>query len=146
MAIDIPALFAASPGFVRTLDPQIVSIEPARMRLDADPRWFNHLGGPHAAALFGLGELTAFVLLLREFGDLVEAGVVPLVKSSQIGFGALVVGPVSTLAAPAGPLDGVRDALAGKGRATFPVQVQFTRESDDVEAATATYVMALRQA
>jgi hypothetical protein len=37
----------------------------------------------------------------------------------------------------------VRASAAGRGRATFPVEVRFRRESDDVETAVATYRMAL---
>lgn len=144
--IDIRALFAESDGFVRTLAPEIVSVDPARLRLDADPMWFNHLGGPHAAAIFGLGELTGFVVLLREFGDLVEAGAIPLVKDSSIAYSAVVVGPVVSTATLLGDPAGVRAALNDRGRATFPVEVRFVRESDAVEAAVATYTMALRQA
>jgi acyl-coenzyme A thioesterase PaaI-like protein len=50
----------------------VVSVHPAQLRLDAGPELHNHLGGPHAAAIFGLGETAAFVVLLRVFGDLVE--------------------------------------------------------------------------
>ncbi len=64
------------------------------LRLDAGPQLHNQLGGPHAAAIFGLGETAAFVVLLRVFGDLVEQGAVPLVKSSQIGCSAVATGPL----------------------------------------------------
>lgn len=142
--IDIPALLTSRPGFVRTLAPEVLSTDPARLRLDAPPALHNHLGGPHAAVIFGLGETTAFVVLLQTFGDLVEGGAVPLVKDSTIAYSAVVVGPLLSAGVLQGNPDGVRQALADKGRATFPVEVRFTRETDGRESAVATYTMALR--
>ena len=144
--IDIPAVILDTPGFVRTLGPRVLSTDPALLRLDAGPELHNHVGGPHAAAIFGLGETAAFVVLLHVFGDLVEQGAVPLVKDAQIGYSAVVTGPLLAAAQlAAGQEDGVRAALADRGRATFPVEVRFRREADDVETAVATYRMALKR-
>ena len=143
-AIDIPALVHGSPGFVATLGPQVLSVDPARLRLDAGPELHNHLGGPHAAAIFGLGETTAFVVLLRVFGDLVEQGAVPLVKSSSIGYTAVATGPLLAEGTLTSDEASARTALDAKGRSTFDVEVRFTREDDGVQTAVATYVMALR--
>ena len=142
--MDIPALIHGAPGFVATLGPRVVSTEPALLRLDAGAALHNHVGGPHAAAIFGLGETAAFVVLLQVFGDLVEGGAVPLVKDAQIAYSAIVTGPVLAAAHLAvGEEDGVRASLDSRGRATFPVEVRFRRETDDVETAVATYRMAL---
>ena len=146
MAIDIPALIHGAPGFVHVLGPQVLSTEPALLRLDAGPELHNHVGGPHAAAIFGLGETAAFVVLLQVFGDLVETGVLPLVKDAQIGYSAVATGPLLAAATLSGDEQGVRDSVAARGRATFPVEVRFRRESDDVETAVATYRMALLRA
>ena len=143
-SLDIPAIVHGSQGFVATLGPQVLSVDPARLRLDAGPELHNHLGGPHAAAIFGLGETTAFVVLLRVFGDLVAAGAVPLVKSSQIDYSAVATGPLLAQGELTGGEASARQALAEKGRASFDVEVRFRREADDVETAVATYVMALR--
>ncbi len=132
-----------APGFVATLGPQVLSTDPALLRLDAGPELHNHLGGPHAAAIFGLGETAAFVVLLHVFGDLVETGVVPLVKKAEIGYVAISTGPLLAAATLLGDEQGVRDSLTARGRASFPVQVRFRREADDVETATASYAMAL---
>lgn len=140
----ISALIHGSKGFVGTLSPQVLSVDPARLRLEAGPELQNHLGGPHAAAIFGLGETAAFVVLLRVFGDLVAQGAVPLVKSSSIGYTAVATGPLLAEAELTGDEASARAALAGKGRATFDVEVRFRREVDGVETAVATYVMALR--
>jgi acyl-coenzyme A thioesterase PaaI-like protein len=140
----VAAIIHGSTGFVGTLGPRVLSVDPAQLRLDAGPGLHNHLGGPHAAAIFGLGETTAFVVLLRVFGDLVEQGAVPLVKSSTIAYSAVATGPLLADGTLAGDEASARAALAAKGRATFDVEVRFRREADRVETAAATYVMALR--
>jgi hypothetical protein len=142
--MDIPGLISGADGFVKVLGPRVLSTDPALLRLDAGPDLHNHVGGPHAAAIFGLGETAAFVVLLQVFGDLVEAGAVPLVKDAQIGYSAIATGPLLAAASLAvGEEDGVRASVAERGRATFPVEVRFRRERDAVETAVATYRMAL---
>ena len=143
-SLDIPALIHGSTGFVGTLGPRVLEVDPARLRLDAGPELHNHLGGPHAAAIFGLGETAAFVVLLRVFGDLVEQGAVPLVKATSIAYSAVATGPLLAQAELTGDETSARDSLAARGRASFEVGVRFRREADDVETAVGTYVMALR--
>jgi len=143
--MDIAARIHDAPGFVHLLGPRVLSTDPALLRLDAGPQLHNHVGGPHAAAIFGLGETTAFVVLLHVFGDLVEAGVVPLVKRADIDYSAIVTGPLLSSGTLLGDEAAARDSLATRGRATFPVEVRFRREQDAVETAVATYVMALLQ-
>lgn len=141
--MDIPALIHADLGFVGTLGARVLTTEPALLRLDAGPELHNHVGGPHAGAIFGLGETAAFVELLAVFGDLVEAGVVPLVKKAEIEYVALATGPLLAAAVLTGDEAGARASLEVRGRASFPVEVRFRREADDVETAVGTYVMAL---
>ncbi len=143
--MDIASLIHGNRGFVGTLGVRVLTTAPALLRLDAGPELHNHVGGPHAAAIFGLGETAAFVELLSVFGDLVEAGAVPLVKSAEIGYSAIATGPLLAAATLVGDEAGARASVAERGRAVFPVEVRFRRESDDVETAVATYRMALLQ-
>ena len=140
----ISDLIHGAPGFVHLLGPRVLSVEPALLRLEADASLHNHLGGPHAAAIFGLGETAAFVVLLRVFGDLVEGGAVPLVRDASIAYSAVATGPLLAAAELVGDEVGVRASVQERGRATFPVEVRFRREADDVETAVATYAMALK--
>ncbi len=142
-AKDITDGIHGAPGFVGLLGPRVLSTDPAVLRLDAGPELHNHLGGPHAAALFGLGETAAFVVLLHVFGDLVEAGAVPLVKGAEVGYSSIATGPLLAAATLLGDEAGVRASVAERGRASFPVEVRVRREADDVETTVATYVMAL---
>ena len=143
--IDVPALLHGAGGFVRTLGPRVLRSgrDGAELRLDAGPELHNHLGGPHAAAIFGLGETAAFALLLEVFGDLVEQGVVPLIKSGQIDYQAVVTGPLLATSRLVDDEAGARASLETRGRASFDVEVLFRREADDVQTATMTARMAL---
>ena len=145
MSIDVPAQIHGAGGFVGTLAPRVVSSarDGALLRLDAGPELHNHVGGPHAAAIFGLGETAAFCVLLEVFGDLVEAGAVPLVKSAEIGYAAVATGPLLAAARLTGDETGARTSMAERGRATFDVEVLFRREDDDAQTAVGTYRMAL---
>ena len=144
--LDIPAVIHDADGFVRTLGPRVLSTDPALLRLADDATLHNHVGGPHAGAIFGLGETAAFVVLLQVFGDLVEGGVVPLVKDAQIAYSSVATGVLLASATLTGDADGVRGSVAERGRATFPVEVRCRREADDAETAVATYRMALLRA
>lgn len=143
----IAALIHGAPGFVATLQPRVLSSskDGAELRLDAGPELHNHLGGPHAAAIFGLGETAAFVVLLEVFGELVEAGTIPLVKSAEISYTAVVTGPLLASSRMLGDEQSTRERLAERGVATFPVEISFRRETDDVPTALMTAQMTLRQ-
>jgi len=145
--IDVPALLHGAKGFVGVLQPRVLRSgrDDAVLRLDAGPDLHNHLGGPHAAVLFGLGETAAFAVLLEVFGDLVEAGAVPLVKSSEIAYTGVTTGPVLATARLLGDEAGARASYDTRGTAVFPVEVVFRRESDEVETARATYAMAVKR-
>ena len=143
----IAALIHGADGFVGMLGPQVVRSSPqeALLRLEPHERLHNHVGGPHAAAIFGLGETTAFAVLLEVFGDLVQGGAVPLVKSSSIAYTGVATGPLLAAATLSGDEAGARSRYAERASASFEVQVGFRRESDEVETARATYVMALKR-
>jgi acyl-coenzyme A thioesterase PaaI-like protein len=143
----IAALIADAPGFVRTLGPAVVRSgrEEALLRLADRPELHNHVGGPHAAAVFGLGETTAFVVLLEVFGDLVEAGAVPLVKAADIGYSAVATGALLATGRLVGDEAAARTSLDERGVAVFPVEVVFTREDDGVRTAVMTAQMALKR-
>lgn len=146
--MDVAGVIHGAGGFVGMLGPQVLrsSRDEALLRLDAGPRLHNHVGGPHAAAIFGLGETAAFALLLEVFGDLVEAGAVPLVKSAEIAYSAVVHGPLLATARLVGDDDvAVRASLGERGVAVFAVEVGFTREDDGERTAVMTAQMALKR-
>ena len=145
--MDVAALIHGAGGFVATLGPRVVRSSPAEalLRLDAGPELHNHMGGPHAAAIFGLGETTAFVVLLEAFGDLVEAGAVPLVKSAEIAYSAVATGPLLATGRLVDDDVAARASLGQRGVAVFAVAVAFTREQDGAQTALMTAQMALKR-
>jgi acyl-coenzyme A thioesterase PaaI-like protein len=145
--VDVPAVLHGAEGFVRTLGARVLSSSPDQtvLRLDAGPELHNHVGGPHAAIIFGLGETTAFALLLEVFGDLVESGqALPLIKSGTISYSAIATGPMLATAHLVDDEASARASLADRGVATFDVEITFRRESDDVQTAVMTARMALK--
>jgi acyl-coenzyme A thioesterase PaaI-like protein len=145
--MDVAALLNSAGGFVGTLGAKVVTSSPdgALLRLDAGPELHNHVGGPHAAAIFGLGETAAFALLLEVFGDLVESGAaVPLIKSGHIDYSAVATGPLLATSRLVDDEVAARASLAQRGVATFDVEVLFHREADDVQTAVMTARMALK--
>ena len=130
--VDIEGVFADPPrGFLRTLAPTLVSLsdEQAVLRFDAGPDLHNHVGGPHAATLFGVGELAAFALLLRVFNAEVVAGGVPFIKAGEISYQALVLEPVLVTARITDDVDAARARYADRGSVSFACEVVFTLES-----------------
>jgi acyl-coenzyme A thioesterase PaaI-like protein len=146
--VDVAEVIHGAGGFVRTLGARVVRTDRdgTVLRLDAGPELHNHVGGPHAAAIFGLGETAAFALLLEVFGDLVEAGAVPLVKSAEISYSAVVTGPMLATARLVDDEVSARASLGERGVATFDVEVVFSREADDGQPGEQTAVMRPRMA
>jgi acyl-coenzyme A thioesterase PaaI-like protein len=145
--MDVPAVVHGAKGFVGTLGPKVLasSRRETVLRLDAGPELHNHVGGPHAAAIFGLGETAALAVLLETFGDLVEAGrAIPLVKSGSISFSAIATGPLLASARLVDDEQSARASFDARGVATFNVEIAFRREADDVQTAVMTAQMALK--
>ena len=146
--MDVPQLLHSAKGFVGTLGPQVQvsSRDGAVVRLDAGPELHNHLSGPHAAVIFGLGETAAFAVLLEVFGDLVESGdAVPLIKTGTITYVAVATGPLVASARLISDEQGARAALERRGSCSFDIEITFARESDDERTATMTATMALKR-
>lgn len=91
-------------------------------------------GAPGFVGTLGARVLSTQPMLLRVFGDLVEAGAVPLAKKAEIEYVALATGPLLAAATLVGDEAGARKSLAVRGRASDPVQ-----------ASVGTYVMSLLQ-
>lgn len=141
-------VLANDPGFVgATLAPTLVELSTERVVLDLDAgvQLQQHFGGPHAAIIFGLGETSAYLLLMRTFADLVEGTVAPLVKGGQIGYTAIARGRLrATAVAPEGAEASARAAFAERGSMSFPVDVTFSDEQG-ATTGSASYTMGLKR-
>jgi acyl-coenzyme A thioesterase PaaI-like protein len=110
--------------FVRTLGLEFTELSAQRavLRLPDDPAFHNHVAGPHAGAMFTLGESATGAIVLGSFADLLGTHT-PLAYGAQIRYRALAHGPVTAEATLATPADQVRDTLAAEGKARFDVEV-----------------------
>lgn len=134
---EVVRLVEAGTPFARTLGARLVELgrEHAVLVLDAPEELCNHVGGPHAATLFGLAETAAAGVLVTLFQDLVQAGCVPLIKGAEISYRAISRGRVRATATFVGDADGVRASVAARGVAVFPVDVVLTDEDGTPTAA-----------
>jgi acyl-coenzyme A thioesterase PaaI-like protein len=145
--MDVSAVVHGAKGFVGTLGPRVLSSsrDETVLRLDAGPELHNHVGGPHAAAIFGLGETSALGVLLEVFGDLIESGrAIPLVKSGTISYSEIATGPMLAAAHLVDDEASARASFDERGVATFDVEILFRREADGVQTAVMTARMALK--
>lgn len=102
----------------------------------------NHVGGPHAGALFSVAESAAALMSGVVFGDLVGEYVL-LVKDAQIHYRKLLRGTPYAEARFTGDEGAVRAALAENGRASFTIDVTI-RDAAGTETGSMTATMALR--
>lgn len=121
-------MLAAVP-FTRTLGLEFVEVARhgdgfrAVVRLPDAPAHHNHVGGPHAGALFTLGETASGAVVLAAFGHLLDRAT-PLAVTAQIDYRRLALGEVRATARLGRPAAEVIAELDAGRRPEFPVGVQ----------------------
>ncbi|MET8503031.1 DUF4442 domain-containing protein [Streptomyces sp. NPDC004787] len=126
-------MLAATVPMARTLNLEFLetTAERAVVRLPDQPAYHNHVGGPHAGAMFTLAESASGAIVLAAFGDQLGRAV-PLAVNADIAYKKLAMGVVTataTLGRPA--VEVVADLDAGT-RPEFPVHIAITREDGAV--------------
>jgi acyl-coenzyme A thioesterase PaaI-like protein len=119
--------------FVKTLGLEYLELSEGRavLRLADQPAFHNHLGGPHAGAIFTLAESASGAVVIGSFEDLLSR-VTPLAASAEIAYTKLQKGPVTAEARLGRPAAEVRRELDETGRTVqFPVTVQMRDEAGD---------------
>ena len=126
-------IMPATVPMVRTLGMVFdeVTAERAVVRLPDQPAFHNHLGGPHAGAMFSLAETASGAVLLAAFGHLLDRAV-PLAVSAQIRYLKLARGEVTATATLARPAAEVVAELEVGRRPEFTVDVEITRPDGGV--------------
>jgi acyl-coenzyme A thioesterase PaaI-like protein len=117
--------------FVKTLGLEYLELSEGRavLRLADQPAFHNHLGGPHAGAIFTLAESASGAVVIGSFEDLLSR-VTPLAASAEIAYTKLQKGPVTAEALLGRPAAEVRRELDETGRTVqFPVTVQMRDEA-----------------
>ncbi|WP_117209453.1 DUF4442 domain-containing protein [Allorhizocola rhizosphaerae] len=110
--------------FARTLGIEFTSVtaESAVAVLPDQPALHNHVGGPHAGAMFTLGESASGAIVIAAFGEHLGR-VTPLAVRAQIGYSKLAMGAMTasaTLSRP--PAEVVAELDAGQ-RPEFDVAI-----------------------
>ncbi|AQW48578.1 DUF4442 domain-containing protein [Streptomyces violaceusniger] len=126
-------MLAATVPMVRTLNLEFIEASPERavLRLPDQSDFHNHVGGPHAGAMFTLAESASGAVVLAAFGDQLGRAV-PLAVRAEIGYKKLAKGPVTATATLGRTVAEVVAELDAGERPEFPVNIAITREDGAV--------------
>ncbi|WP_433277331.1 DUF4442 domain-containing protein [Pseudonocardia xinjiangensis] len=140
----VGALMGQLVPWVRTVGVEFEEVTPERavVRLPDTAELRNHVGGPHAAMIFGLGETASGAVSMAAFGAALERAT-PLVVSSEIRYLRLARGPLTATAVLDRPAADVLADLDAGARPEFAVTVVVTGE-DGVETTRMSVVWTLR--
>ncbi|MFF9199453.1 DUF4442 domain-containing protein [Streptomyces sp. NPDC014779] len=126
-------MLAATVPMARTLNLEFLetTAERAVVRLPDQPSYHNHVGGPHAGAMFTLAESASGAIVLAAFGDQLGRAV-PLAVNADIAYKKLAMGVVTATATLGRPAAEVVADLDAGTRPEFPVHIAITREDGAV--------------
>lgn len=102
----------------------------------------NHVGGPHAAVMFGAGETASGAVVLAAFSRHLDKAT-PLVARAEIAYKKLATGVLRAEAVLGRPVADVVAELDSGTRPEFPVQVTVTN-ADGATTAEMTVTWTLR--
>lgn len=125
MAATVPMAATLGIEFLET------TAERAVVRLPDQPDYHNHIGGPHAGAMFTLAETASGAVVLAAFAERLSRAV-PLAVRAEIGYKKLAMGPVTATARLGRPAADIIGELDRGERPEFPVTVAIQREDGAV--------------
>ncbi|MFG3186968.1 DUF4442 domain-containing protein [Streptomyces nigra] len=142
--MSVGEMLAATVPMARTLNLEFVetTAERAVVVLPDQSAFHNHVGGPHAGAMFTLGESASGAIVLSAFGDQL-ARAVPLAVSAEIAYRKLAMGAVTATATLGRPASEVIAQLDAGERPEFPVTIDI-RRGDGAVTGEMTVVWTLR--
>jgi uncharacterized protein (TIGR00369 family) len=125
--------FLASVPFARTLGVTFTDLGHGRavMRLPDDADHHNHVGGPHAGAMFTLAESASGAIVMGAFGDQLDRAV-PLAVSAEIQYLKLAMGDVTAEAVLGRPREEVVAELDAGTRPEFTVRIELRTDDGTV--------------
>ncbi|WP_307717919.1 DUF4442 domain-containing protein [Streptomyces sp. V4I23] len=131
--MSIGEMLAATVPMVRTLNLEFLetTAERAVLRMPDQADFHNHVGGPHAGAMFTLAESASGAIVLTAFGDQLSRAV-PLAVKAEIGYKKLAMGVVTATATLARPVADVVKELDAGQRPEFSVHISIQREDGAV--------------
>lgn len=130
--------------FARTLGISFVTVteSSAVAQLPDDERLHNHVGGPHAGAIFSLGETASGAIVLAAFGHVLDRAV-PLAVRASIGYSKLARGTITATATLVTPAAAVVEELDAGQRPEFDVLISVAN-AEGKETAQMTVTWTLR--
>ncbi|MFB7460472.1 DUF4442 domain-containing protein [Streptomyces sp. NPDC056188] len=131
--MSIGEMLAATMPMARTLNLEFRRTTPERaeVALPDQADYHNHVGGPHAGAMFTLGESASGAIVLAAFGDQLSRAV-PLAVRAEIAYRKLAMGAVTATATLGRPAADVVAELDAGQRPEFPVSVEIRRADGEV--------------
>ncbi|MFJ4966372.1 DUF4442 domain-containing protein [Streptomyces sp. NPDC088729] len=137
-------MLVATVPMARTLNLAFLetTAERAVVRLPDQAEYHNHVGGPHAGAMFTLAESASGAIVIAAFGDQMTRAV-PLAVKAEIGYRKLAMGEVTATATLGRPVADVVAELDAGQRPEFPVAVEI-RRADGAVTGEMTVVWTLR--
>lgn len=102
-----------------------LSAQKAVMTLPDQHEFHNHVGGPHAGAMFTLAESASGALVLANFGDRFTDAT-PLAVEADIRYLKLAMGPVTATATLDRPGSEILAELDGGARPEFIIAIDLT--------------------
>lgn len=144
MTADQTAAVQGTAPFIATLGIEVVALdrERALLRLPDLVGSRNHLGGPHAGAIFSLGETAAAALLVQNFAGWFDR-LAPLAVSAGISWSKLARSAVTAEARMSRPAEEIEAELAAGTRPQWDNRIVFRREQDGEVCAEMTVVLTL---
>ncbi|MEE1790522.1 DUF4442 domain-containing protein [Streptomyces sp. BE308] len=142
--MSVGEMLVATVPMARTLNLDFLetTAERAVVRLPDQAEYHNHVGGPHAGAMFTLAESASGAIVIAAFGDQMTRAV-PLAVRAEIGYRKLAMGEVTATATLGRPIAEVVAELDGGKRPEFPVTVEI-RRGDGAVTGEMTVVWTLR--
>ncbi|MFE3329812.1 DUF4442 domain-containing protein [Streptomyces sp. NPDC059176] len=131
--MSVGEMLAATVPMARTLNLEFLetSAERAVVRLPDQADYHNHVGGPHAGAMFTLAESASGAIVIAAFGAQLSRAV-PLAVEAEIAYKKLAMGVVTATATLGRPVADVVAELDEGKRPEFPVTIAITREDGAV--------------
>jgi uncharacterized protein (TIGR00369 family) len=137
-------MLLATVPMARTLNLEFLETtsERAVVRMPDQADYHNHVGGPHAGAMFTLAESASGAIVIAAFGDQLSRAV-PLAVKAEIGYKKLAMGVVTATATLGRPVAEVVAELDAGKRPEFPVAIEIQR-ADGAVTGEMTVVWTLR--
>ncbi|MEV6242513.1 DUF4442 domain-containing protein [Lentzea sp. NPDC051838] len=132
--------------YVKTTGIEFEEVSPNRIvaSLPDNPALHNHIGGPHAAMMFGLGESASGAVVMAAFAAHL-AKATPLAVRAEIAYKKIAMGAVRAEAVLGRSADEVLAELESGTRPEFPVSIMITN-AEGVTTCEMTVVWTLKPA